>query len=463
MKSKTKPKSTFRWFLLLAVLVVVIILGLFFATRMEGQAPVIAHDLKEPFVGESQEFVVDISETGRGLQSIRVSITQNGQETLLTDRQFEGSMFGSGSEVMQHQLPLTIDVRQLTLEDGEALMRIEVRDYAWRNWWHGNLSELEVPIVVDTRAPQIEVLSRLHYVNQGGSGLVVYRISESCPEHGVLVGDHFFPGYAAGGADAKLMIAFFAVAYHQGGDTPVRALATDFAGNQTKMGFHCRIRSKSFRTDILNVSDSFIRKRIIPLLAEQGNNTTDLREAFLAVNRDMRKSNYDILAGLGPQSASEIMWEGPFQRLPKAANRAQFADHRIYRYKGVEIDRQVHLGADLASTQLAPVPAANSGVVVFADKVGIYGNTVVIDHCYGLLSQYAHLSSIAVENGDRVNKKDIIGQTGVSGLAVGDHLHFGMMVNDTFVNPVEWWDAHWINDNILSKLKLIKAPTGAQN
>ena len=460
---KKKPKTTFRWIVLLALLLPLIVLAVFLVPRMEGHLPDVAHDLQEPFVGEPREITLDITDRGRGLQAIRVLVVQQGRETQLEDIRFEGSMVWSGSEVSTHRLPLMIDARKLSLEDGDALMRVEVRDYAWRNWWHGNLTVMELPIVVDTRAPQIEVLSRLHYVNQGGSGLVVYRISENCPEHGVAVGEHFFPGYPAGGKDAKLMIAFFAVAYDQGADTAVRIRASDFAGNQTKMGFHCRIRSKTFRNDTLNISDNFIRDRVLPLLEAEGKSETDLRQAFLTVNRDMRKSNYDTLVGLGPKTNPEVMWEGVFLRLPQSANRARFADHRVYRYKGVEVDRQVHLGADLASIQRSPVPAANSGQVVFADNLGIYGNTVVIDHGFGLFSQYAHLSSIDVTTGTRVNKNDIIGKTGVTGLAVGDHLHFGMMVNDTFVNPIEWWDAHWIKDNILTKLERLNPPEGAQN
>jgi len=454
---------TFRWFFLIVLLVPLIVLGVFFIARLEGHAPEVTHDLVEPFVGKPREIVLNISERGRGLQTIRVSVLQGGRETPLEEIRFEGSMLLAGSDVLSHRLPLTIDPQRLSLEDGEALMRIEVRDYSWRNWWHGNLTVTDVPLVVDTRAPQIEVLSRLHYVNQGGSGVVIYRLSETCPSHGVEVGGHFYPGFPAGGKDPKLMTAFFAVAYNQDADTAVLASATDFAGNQTTMGFHCRIRPKSFRTDVLNISDAFIRNRMVPLLAAEGGSEPDLKKVFLAVNRDMRQANYETLTALGRETVPEIMWEGPFLRLPQSANRAQFADHRVYQYKGAVVDRQVHLGADLASVQQSPVPAANNGRVVFADNVGIYGNVVVIDHGFGLLSLYAHLSRMGVEPGSRVKKNDTIGNTGATGLAVGDHLHFGMMVNDTFVNPVEWWDSHWINDNIFTKLKLVDAAPDAGN
>lgn len=463
---KSKQKTTFRWVLLLVVLVPLVALGALLTIQLEGRSPQISHNLTEPFVGAPRDIVVEIAERGRGLQSVRVTVLQAGREDLLEEVNFDGSMLWGGSGVMAHQLPVALDPRGLGLKDGDARLIIEARDYSWRKWWHGNLTVEEVPLVVDTRAPQIEVLSRLHYVNQGGSGAVVYRLSETCPTHGIAVGDRFYPGYPAGGKDPKMMMALFAVPYDLSRETAVLASATDLAGNQTQMGFHCRIRAKSFRQDVLNISDDFIRNSMVPLLAAQegaGVNEMDLKEVFLAVNQGMRQENYETLTGLGRQTAPERMWEGVFLRLPQAANRAQFADHRTYRYKGAVVDRQVHLGADLASLQQSPVPAANSGRVVYADRVGIYGNTVVIDHGFGLMSLYSHLSAIGVQAGARVNKGDIVGHTGITGLAVGDHLHFGMMVHDTFVNPIEWWDDHWINDNVLNKLALVGVAGDAQN
>ncbi|MCP4215581.1 MAG: M23 family metallopeptidase, partial [bacterium] len=107
----------------------------------------------------------------------------------------------------------------------------------------------------------------------------------------------------------------------------------------------------------------------------------------------------------------------------------------------------------------APVPAANKGKVVFSGIIGIFGKTVMIDHGFGLFSTYSHLSAFDVKPGQIVSKGEIIGKTGITGLAGGDHLHFGMMVHDTFVNPVEWWDAGWIKNNITDKIK--KIDTGA--
>ena len=443
--------------MLIMVLLVVTPLALLGFWSMERKAPVITHDLSEPAIGKTpRQITIEIAERGQGLKSAGALISQEGREVPLDAVQFEGSvlMFGSGIET--HQMALTIDPAQIGLTDGEAILRIVASDYSWRNWWNGNQTVVDIPLTIDSKPPSIVVLSRLHYVNQGGCGLVIYRLNESCPRHGVLVGDRFFPGHPAGGGDPAVMLAFFAVGYDQRPDTAVRAQAVDRAGNEALAGFGCRIRPKRFRKDVLNISDRFIEQKVRPLLETSGDTPTEPLDVFLAVNRDMRKSNSETFSALADQTSSAIAWEGTFMRLPKAANRAQFADHRVYKYRGSVVDRQVHLGADLASLQQAPVPAANHGQVVFADNVGIYGNTVVIDHGLGIFSLYSHLSSITVQAGDKVSKGDNIGRTGTTGLAVGDHLHFGMMVHNTLVNPIEWWDAHWIKDNIAKKLELVR-------
>jgi len=141
------------------------------------------------------------------------------------------------------------------------------------------------------------------------------------------------------------------------------------------------------------------------------------------------------------------------RRSKKKGSGVEFADHRAYVYNGHVIDHQDHLGFDLAVTANHPIEAANDGLVMLAKYFGIYGNTVVLDHGYGLMTLYAHLSSIDVKPGDMVNKEQTLGRSGMTGLAEGDHLHFTMLVNGKMVNPVEWWDSHWIQDRILRKLR----------
>ena len=147
-----------------------------------------------------------------------------------------------------------------------------------------------------------------------------------------------------------------------------------------------------------------------------------------------------------------MLWREAFAQMGNTQVESRFADQRTYFFGDKEIDRQVHLGFDLASVQQAPVHAANTGIVVFANFLGIYGNCVILDHGLGVQSLYAHMSSMAVKEGDKVEKGAEIGRTGVTGLAGGDHLHFTMLLQGTPVNPVEWWDSHWLQDRVLRKI-----------
>ena len=187
-----------------------------------------------------------------------------------------------------------------------------------------------------------------------------------------------------------------------------------------------------------------------------------LLETFLKVNRDLRKVNYKTIREVCNTSDPLKHWNGAFLRLPASARKAGFGDHRTYMYQGKAVDQQVHLGVDLAATAAFPVPSANHGRIVFSDDLGIYGRTVIVDHGFFVFSMYSHLSRIQVVKDQMVSKGDVIGFTGRTGLAGGDHLHFGMLVCDTFVNPIEWWDATWIKHNIKDKLVAAKKSMDTQ-
>ena len=131
---------------------------------------------------------------------------------------------------------------------------------------------------------------------------------------------------------------------------------------------------------------------------------------------------------------------------------AKFGDRRTYYSNGNVIDHQTHLGVDIASVRHAKVPAANNGMVIFTGFYGIYGDSVIIDHGMGLQTLYAHLSKIMVQDGEMVKRGQVVGLSGSTGLAGGDHLHFGVLISGIPVNPIEWWDGSWIKNNIDSKL-----------
>jgi len=315
--------------------------------------------------------------------------------------------------------------------------------------------------------PQIAVLSSFHYINHGGSELVVYRAAPADVESGVRVGDIEYPGFPAAGAgietsDPALRVAFFALLWNQPVDTPIQIFARDAYGNESTAVFDYRVFPKQFRQSRISLDDRFLA-RVVPAILQNSTeldveDPSDLLASYLRINRDLRRMNNDAIAALAADTSPEILWQGPFKQLINTAVEAGFADQRTYVYDGREVDHQVHLGFDLASTAAAPVLAANRGRVVFAGWLGIYGNCVIIDHGMGLQSLYAHLSSLEVAVGDVVELDQGIGRTGATGLAGGDHLHFTMLLAGQAVTPIDWWSRQWLEDRILRKLREAGAP-----
>ncbi len=454
-------KKTVSILVLLGILIPVIWVMFY---KYEGASPEVDISLPSKYLKKSYEMNLKVSDQGTGLRQVMVSLMQNGNEKVLLDKNYPPSSvlsLFSDQKVMEETFIIPVESRKYGMNDGDAVIRILVLDYSWRGWNKGNRFYQEKKVVIDTKPPQIRILTQQHNVERGGSGLVIYKTVEENILSGVMVGDNFFPGHSGMFKDPNVYAAFFALDHTQGPGTRIFVRAQDQAGNISKKGFHHYIRDKNFRTDTLNISDRFLERKMPDIELDDKENEfasakNPLLEKFLYVNEDFRKQNVEKILSVPADTIGRIMWQGRFGRLAGAANRAKFADRRTYRYKGKEIDRAVHLGMDLASTSNAAVAAANGGRVIMAADEGIFGNTVIIDHGFGLASLYSHLSDILVKPEDEVAKGDIIGNTGLTGLAGGDHLHFSIIVHNTFVNPVEWWDSNWIKNNITSKIDAVK-------
>ena len=322
-------------------------------------------------------------------------------------------------------------------------------------------SELARDVEVRLEPPRVEVRSTLHYINHGGAEFVVYRATPADVDSGVRVGDQTYPGYPASGtgipADEATKVAFFGLLHDQDINAPISLWARDPAGNEATAALGHRAFPKRFARSQIRIDDRFVQ-RIVPAIAattpEMALSTApeDLVASYLRINGDLRRQNDETIAGYAARTSPEMLWSSAFQALGNASVEAGFADNRTYFYQGEEIDRQVHLGFDLAVTQRIPILAAHTGVVLHVADLGIYGNCVILDHGLGVQSLYAHLSSIDVNEGDRVEQGHVLGRSGMTGLAGGDHLHFTMLVNGHAVNPVEWWDPKWMQDRVFRKI-----------
>lgn len=451
-----KNKKNVYYLTLIPLGIIVVLFIWLFTIIFEGEKPLAALQPLPDFISKKQEFSVNISDMKRGLKSLKVFYSQGGRDVTIFEEKFPFQGFLNRAGVRNFSKIIDFDPSELHLAQGRADLNVQVWDYSRRGGGDGNMTLIQHKITVDTIPPALRAITRMHNINLGGSGLIIYRTSSDTIESGVYVDDHFFPGFPAKeDSEEGIHMAYFALPFDSGQEPSVYLWAKDKADNTTNATFYYHITRKSFSSDTINITDRFL-SRVLPYFSfyESDPEDTDV-EKYIKINNDLRSKDDEALYNLMKETGPEKLWEGSWLRLKNSATMSNFADYRKYFYKGEEIDNQYHMGVDLASLANSPVEAANRGKVIFAERNGIYGLTVVIDHGQGLASLYGHLSDIMVAIGDVVEKGDLIGHTGQTGLAGGDHLHFSILVHGVFVNPIEWWDDHWIEDNITLKLDLI--------
>jgi murein DD-endopeptidase MepM/ murein hydrolase activator NlpD len=465
LSSRGRASRGVNWFMrILLILIVLLGFGAGAAWYVAGRAAGPTLEIAQPAkaVGQIGDLVVNVDTPDGQLVRLDISLEQNGRVLPLFS--LSGSSAAQLTREGDDKIRVTraIGKRQIPeLETGTARIVVTaVRPvlFGYREIQSTAARDVEVRLT----PPRIAVQSTHHYINHGGSEMIVYRVTPADAVSGVRVGDQEYLGFPAAGAglenaDPALRIAFFALLPNQDRTTPIGLFARDELGNENQATFDYRVFPKAFRNSRIQIDDRFLEK-VIPAILQNTpelrvENPADLLASFLRVNRDLRRENNATIAALARQTAPEILWQGPFKQLVNSAVEAGFADQRTYVYKGQEVDQQVHLGFDLASTSAAPVRASNHGKVLYAGWLGIYGNCVIVDHGMGLQSLYAHLSSIEVKVGDSVDTNEELGRSGSTGLAGGDHLHFTLLLGGNAITPIDWWSPKWVNDRIVRKLR----------
>jgi murein DD-endopeptidase MepM/ murein hydrolase activator NlpD len=335
------------------------------------------------------------------------------------------------------------------LQEGQARLIIA----ATSNDFLGKTAHWEREVRVAMRPPSVTADSEQHYLYLGMADLATFDISGSWTEAGVRVDGQTFRAWPMPGGKPGYF-ALFAFPWDLPQDTVPVVYAADAAGNQVTAPLAVQFPKREqprYTTHDLTLDDRFIQRVDEEL---DPNGAGDPIARFLKINGEMRRANNQVLSDLRFKTAARFLWTQPFLRQPHAQTEANFADVRNYLYRGQKIDQQVHLGFDLAVTQHVGVEAANDGRVVFAAPLGIYGNCIVVDHGYGLQTIYGHLSHIAVHEGDMVKRGQVMGNSGMTGMAGGDHIHFAMQLDGVQINPKEWWDPHWIKDHIARRVDL---------
>lgn len=384
-----------------------------------------------------------------GVRVITANIEQDGNSTIIGQETKAPTRFTfwrthAGPEIIRFTIGRE---RASHLKEGKARVIVEVQANDFRAVTDRIAADVEVVL----RPPSVTTDGFQHYINQGGSEFATLSPTGAWQEAGVRVGAATFRSFPAPGQAQQQRVSLFAYSWDTPPDTAPVVFARNGAGNEATAHFWFKVFPKKFRSRELSIDDAFLEK-VVNQIDPGGSG--DLVTRFLKINGEVRRENNKTLADLRLKTEGRFLWKQAFLQLAGSQVESAFADLRTYVYKGKKIDQQVHLGFDLATTQHGPVLAANDGKVIWAGPLGIYGNCIVVDHGLGLQSIYGHLSQIDVKEGDMVSRGQEMGKSGSTGLAGGDHLHYSMQVDGVQVNPIEWWDEHWINDHIRSRISM---------
>lgn len=420
-----------------------------------GGAPEISIQASADVIGKAAQITVEVTESTRGLGRVEVLLVQDDWRRTLAERAFTPQRSWAPWDARTEREKIVVEVGSASIErlaDGPAqIMVVAERAGTWRRRAPATSKRYDVSFRVTP--PSIRLLRHSARVAQGGCAVVVYEVAKTSVEDGVQVGARFFEGHPLPDAAPQQRFAFLAIPYDVESAEGVRLVATDEVGNRGEQPVELSFVPRPLKKDMLNVSEAVMAKIVRKILSSTPNfrDRGGVLANYVAMNSELRAENARRIDEVSKESRQDFLWSRRFIQMDSKVFGA-FADRRTYMHEGRKIDQQDHLGFDLASIKNARIPAANGGVVVLAERLGIYGNAVVIDHGYGLSSLYAHLSRIDVKPGETVKRRQIIGLTGSTGLSLGDHLHFTMLLRGLAVNPLEWWNQDWIGRHIVAHL-----------
>jgi hypothetical protein len=430
----------------LALLVVVLFVSVAVALFAKSLHSSLAFDPAPAAIGFVTPVNVRIANP-HGIRTIAIRLEQNGTSTTVDQSTRPATRFAFWRTPVAPEEFHFVAGKDRTpqLKEGRARLIVEVRSNDLRAMTDVIATDVDVIL----RPPSVTTDGSQHYINQGGSELAVFSPSGSWRASGVRVGTATFRSFPVQ-EDNQQRLSLFAYSWDTPTDTAPVVFASNSAGMEATAQFWFKVFPKKFRSRDFPINDAFLDK-VVHQIDPGGSG--DLLTRFLKINGEMRRANNKTLFDLRLKTEGRFLWKQSFLQLANSQVESAFADFRTYIYKGKKVDQEVHLGFDLSITKHGPVLAANDGKVIWAAPLGIYGNCIVLDHGYGLQSIYGHLSEISVKEGDMVDRGQPMGKSGSTGLAGGDHLHFSMQVDGVQVNPIEWWDDHWINDHIRSRLK----------
>jgi hypothetical protein len=452
LRSSSRRGGFFKTFFLALASLAAVALAVAAFLLFEFEKPTLVLEKEIKYLGGKVELPLRVTDQKSGISAIVITLKQGEKTELLMEKTFPRQAWFKPAGPAAISEKVVIDAQKAGIKEGQAELLISVRDFSLNGLFKGNETLQRIPVTMDTKPPKVTIAHAQLAIHPGGSGMVLYTISEPPGKHGVMIDTTFFPGFPVGKKDTY--ICYFALPWDAKQPEKMRVVGNDEAGNETSLPLATTFKKEPIKRDSINLGEQFLQQKIPEFEQHYPEMKGTLVEKYLFVNNQVRQSNAQTIAQVCSATDSQQLWTDRFLRM-FGSGRAGYADQRTYIYNGTAIDTQTHLGVDIASLERAEIRAANRGKVVFANYLGIYGNMVIIDHGQGIASLYSHLSSIETAVGTLVEKDQPIGRSGLTGMAGGDHLHFSMLVHGIFVTPIQWWDQHWIDVNIKSVLNAL--------
>lgn len=394
------------------------------------------------------------------LKSYEVSMSDGTQSVMIDQGTFEGA---KREDTLTLKFPKN---KKIDPKAKKVTVTVKVNDKSMWNMLAGNAATKTIDIYIDYKRPNVNILSNSRMINQGGSALVIFQAQdEHLDKLYIKANKNTFKAqpYKKEGYYAALIAWPFV-----DDSFDAKIVATDLAGNKREVHIPFYHKNPRYKTSTIKATDKFIDGKINDLASSDPEYATisDKLKKLKAINETMRLNNEKLIHSLSSAVSNDMLdsWKiKKFYPLKNGQRVASFGDHRYYYYgkKDNVVSESYHVGYDLASNAMADVKASNAGKVVYADENGIYGNMPMIDHGLGLYTLYGHCSQLFVNEDDEVSAGQVIAKTGMTGLALGDHLHFGMLVQGIEVRPVEWFDQSWITkfiDNVFKQADEIISP-----
>ncbi|MBD3800875.1 MAG: M23 family metallopeptidase [Campylobacterales bacterium] len=387
-----------------------------------------------------------------GILEYKITLISGSNQTILSEAKMP-------SPEKSKQLELQVPARTIGKQTDVVTLEVEVRDASRWNFFAGNRAVQRVTLKIDAHRPKVGIIANSYKITQGGSALVVFEAEDENLEE-LYVETSFGRRFKAE--------PFYATNYYVALIAwPVTSerfrayvIATDVAGNRAKAYIPLHLQEKQYHVSKIKLSDHFLNGKVSDLAQMYGAPANaDMIERFRYVNETMRAQNEELIHNITSkvgESQVDGFEQQPFYPLRNGQVVASFGDHRLYYYNGEKVSESYHLGLDLASVKMGKIKIQNPSEIVFADENGIYGNMPILAHGLGLYTLYGHCSNVNVTQGEHVDAGTHIANTGMTGYAMGDHLHFGVLVQGVEVRPEEWMDKQWIRLNVTDVIKEAK-------